>query len=215
MIEKLLKEGLLSKGVMLSAKEADAFETYDRLLREWNDKINLTSIKSEEETVQKHYIDSLAPIWLNLLPEKGILADIGAGAGFPSIPICIMRPQLQGVFIESIGKKCVFLQTAITALGLNASVKNGRAEELGKKELFRKCDIVVARAVGPLSTLISYAVPMLSAKGHALFYKGPAVIDEMQEGRLSAQKAGNYMLEQYDSGMAGMQHSIIELKREK
>lgn len=212
MISELLREELKKKGILLTASQAEAFLAYDKILREWNEKMSLTSISSEEETVQKHYLDSLAPLWLNLIPEKGIIADIGAGAGFPSIPLCIMCPWLQGVLIESIRKKCLFLQAVVETLGLNARVLNGRVEEQGKKELFHQCDIVVARAVAPLPKLISYAAPLLNSTGRALFYKGPSVAEEMQEARRIA-KTERLMIKQHDCGISGMEHLMIEVSR--
>ena len=140
---------------------AEKFERYKNLLTEYNGKYNLTAITDGEEIVYKHFIDSLAGEFLFLRGER--VAEVGSGAGFPSLPIKIVREDLRFTLIESTGKKCEFLKTAVKELGLtNVEVLNGRAEELAREERFReKFDVCCARAVARLNTLSEYCMPFV------------------------------------------------------
>lgn len=153
---------------------AEKFERYKNLLTEYNGKYNLTAITDGEEIVYKHFIDSLAGEFLFLRGER--VAEVGSGAGFPSLPIKIVREDLRFTLIESTGKKCEFLKTAVKELGLtNVEVLNGRAEELAREERFReKFDVCCARAVARLNTLSEYCMPFVRTGGRMIAYKGDA-----------------------------------------
>lgn len=153
---------------------AEKFERYKNLLTEYNGKYNLTAITDGEEIVYKHFIDSLAGEFLFL---RGVsVAEVGSGAGFPSLPLKIVREDLHFTLIESTGKKCEFLKTAVKELGLtNVEVLNGRAEELAREERFReKFDVCCARAVARLNTLSEYCMPFVRTGGRMIAYKGDA-----------------------------------------
>lgn len=163
------------------AQRSALFERFYQLLIEYNAKFNLTAITQKEEVFHKHFLDSVAGA--HLLPAGGNIAEVGSGAGFPSIPIRLLRDDLTFTLVESTGKKCAFLQTAVRELGLEGvNIVNARAEELGRDPAFReRYDAVIARAVAPLASLAEYCMPFVKAGGRFVAWKGSA--DELETGR--------------------------------
>src|SRR5438105_407262 len=136
------------------------FLRYRQELLDWNTRINLTAITDPGEVMIKHFLDSLSLLLVYDVPDARLL-DIGAGAGFPGLPLKIVRPQWHVVLLEATGKKVKFLQHIIEALQLkDVVVVHGRAEELAHKAEYRgSFDVVTARAVASLPTLLEYAAP--------------------------------------------------------
>lgn len=155
-------------------KNAEKFEIFRNLLLEFNQRYNLTAITDEREMLIKHFYDSLAGEFL--FPEGASVVEIGSGAGFPSLPLKIVREDLSFTLMESTGKKCDFLNTAVKELGLNnVTVLNARAEDAGKNSDYReKYDICCARAVARLNTLAEYCLPLVKTGGKMIAYKGRA-----------------------------------------
>ena len=151
----------------------DKFSAFYALLSEYNQKINLTRITGREECDVKHFYDSL--LGEKYFPQGASCLEVGSGGGFPSIPLLIWRPDLSFVLVESVGKKCAFLEKAVAELGLNARVVNGRAEELARLPGYReKFEVCCARAVARLNTLAEYCVPFVQKGGVFVAYKGDA-----------------------------------------
>lgn len=160
---RLIKEG----------EKGEKFRAFYALLTEYNEKVNLTRIVSEEDCVVKHFLDSVAGE--KYFPKGAAVAEIGSGGGFPSVPLMIVRPDLRFTLIESVGKKCVFLREAVQKLRLSAEVFNIRAEEGAKDPALReKFDVCCARAVARLNTLSEYCVPFVKKGGRFIAYKGKA-----------------------------------------
>lgn len=156
------------------------FTAFYRLLAEYNARFNLTSIIEEQEVYVKHFLDSLAGE--AYFPQGATVAEVGSGAGFPSVPLMIARGDLSFTLIESTGKKCTFLNTVIRELGLHATVLNVRAEDAGREPATReKFDACCARAVARLNTLAEYCLPLVKKGGRLVAYKGGT--DELTEGR--------------------------------
>ena len=153
---------------------AEKFSLFSDLLLEYNKKYNLTSITEQKEIVYKHFIDSLAGEFL--FPQGKSVLEVGSGAGFPSLPLKIVREDLHFTLVESTGKKCEFLKTAFKELGLShIEVINARAEDLAKDEKYReKFDVCCARAVARLNTLSEYCIPFIKVGGEMIAYKGEA-----------------------------------------
>lgn len=155
----------------LYEQEKARFTAFYDLLLAYNAKFNLTALTEEREVYFKHFLDSMAG-------EEELLrgthvAEVGSGAGFPSIPLMLIRPDLRFTLIESTGKKCDFLRTAVRELGLAAEVRNIRAEDAGKDPAMREFfGAVVARAVARLDTLAEYCMPLVKRGGVFLAYKG-------------------------------------------
>ncbi len=150
------------------------------LLLERNAQFNLTAITEEGEVFHKHFVDSLAGE--HLFPQGAACAEVGSGAGFPSLPLAIVRGDLTFTLIESTGKKCAFLKEAVSLLGLShVRVLCARAEEAARGAEREKYDVCFARAVARLNTLAEYCMPLVKKGGKFLAYKGAA--DELEEGK--------------------------------
>lgn len=155
------------------------FEQYCSLLREYNEKINLTAIRTREDIFQKHFLDSV--LGADLFEEGANCVEIGSGGGFPSLPLKIVRDDLSFTLVESVGKKCEFLRQAVDNLGLSrVRVIGDRAETLARDADFREAfDAATARAVAPLNVLCEYCLPFVRVGGKMIAYKGEA--DETKE----------------------------------
>lgn len=163
-----LKHGALSIGVILSEEELVRFSEFFDMVTECNKAFNLTAITEEKDFIDKHIIDSLSGT--NEIPLNSSLCDIGAGAGFPSVPIAITRPDLHVTALDSTAKKMGFVQNCAKTLSLhNVQTIVGRAEEQTK--LFETFDIVTARAVSALPILLELSIPLLRVGGKFIAYK--------------------------------------------
>ena len=155
----------------ISNEKLEKLEEFKKLLLFWNKKFNLTSLTSDIDIEIKHFEDSLKN--KDYFIENSFVAEVGSGGGFPSIPLMIVREDLNFTLFESVGKKCVFLNEVIKELNLNAKVENMRAEDAGRNPLYReKFDIVTARAVAKLNTLSEYCIPLIKKGGIFIAYKG-------------------------------------------
>lgn len=155
----------------LSAKQVEAFDTYYRLLVEWNDKFNLTAIIDKAEVYSKHFADSLA----GAKYMKGAVCDVGAGAGFPSLPLAIAGVAHSYTLLDAVNKKVMFLQTVAGQLQLSTvTALHMRAEEAGRGKLRETFDTVTARAVAPIATLLEYLSPLAKVGGRVVVYKTDA-----------------------------------------
>ena len=170
-------EALKQIGVIITPKQEEQFYLYAALLKEWNEKMNLTGISEEPEVLQMHFYDSIVPL-ARLQIKEGKFADVGAGAGFPSLPCLIAFPNLQVTIIEPLQKRCVFLNEVVKQLGLeNVSIMNARAEDFvaDNRESF---DIVSARAVANLNILSELCLPLVKKDGIFLAMKGSSGLAE-------------------------------------
>ena len=157
MIDKeLLKNACAQVGVEVDAVAADKLDTYAALLVEWNQKMNLTAITDPTDMVIKHFADSLAAA--PLLPDGAFsLIDVGTGAGFPGVPLAILRPDIDLTLLDSLNKRLVFLETVCRETGVTAGRVHARAEEFGKKpEFAAQYDVATARAVAAMEKLAGY-----------------------------------------------------------
>ncbi|HHL0775650.1 TPA: 16S rRNA (guanine(527)-N(7))-methyltransferase RsmG [Streptococcus agalactiae] len=179
---------LIEHGITLTDKQKKQFETYFRLLVEWNEKINLTAITDKEEVYLKHFYDSIAPILQGYIDNSPLsILDIGAGAGFPSIPMKIIYPEIDITIIDSLNKRINFLNILANELELSGvHFFHGRAEDFGQDKVFRaKFDIVTARAVARMQVLAELTIPFLKVNGRLIALKAAAAEEEL----ISAEKA--------------------------
>lgn len=177
---------LAEQGFVLSDAQKQQFHRYFQLLVEWNEKINLTAITAEEEVYLKHFYDSLAPILQGHIPNEPIrLLDIGAGAGFPSLPMKILYPQLNVTIIDSLNKRISFLHLLAEELELDkVHFHHGRAEDFAHQKDFRaQFDIVTARAVARMQVLSELTIPYLKLNGHLIALKASHAEDELEEAK--------------------------------
>lgn len=173
-----LKEECSKMNIILNETQINQFNRYFELLVEWNNKINLTAITEFEDVVEKHFYDCLLPS--KSIDIKGNLCDVGAGAGFPSIPLKIAFPSLHVTILEPLNKRCVFLNELVEELALeNVTIVNARAEDYAKmhREIF---DIVTARAVANLNMLSELCIPLVKLNCYFLAMKGASGHEEDQ-----------------------------------
>ena len=179
---------LIEHGITLTDKQKKQFETYFRLLVEWNEKINLTAITDKEEVYLKHFYDSIAPILQGYIDNSPIsILDNGSCAGFPSIPMKILYPEIDITIIDSLNKRINFLNILANELELSGvHFFHGRAEDFGQDKVFRaKFDIVTARAVARMQVLAELTIPFLKVNGRLIALKAAAAEEEL----ISAEKA--------------------------
>ena len=177
---------LSQQGIELTDHQKDQFERYYELLVEWNEKINLTAITEKNEVYLKHFYDSIAPVLQGLIDNQELkLLDIGAGAGFPSLPMKIICPQLDVTIIDSLNKRINFLKLLAEEIGLDkVHFYHGRAEDLAQDKAFRaQFDLVTARAVARMQVLSELTIPYLKVGGKLLALKASNAPEELEEAK--------------------------------
>lgn len=164
---------------------------YRQELLDWNTRMNLTAITDPDEVLIKHFLDSLSLLQVYDKPQTHLL-DIGSGAGFPGLPLKILRPQWRVTLLEATGKKVNFLQHLIKTLQLqNIEAVHGRAEELAHQQPYRAAfDLVTARAVASLPTLLEYAAPFCRVAGQIILPKKGELAEELAQGERAAKILG-------------------------
>ncbi len=174
---ELIKKGLIDLGFSSSEWQVNAFMTFLSELKKWNRAYNLTSLKTDRDIIIKHFLDSL--LYLKAVPAKALkIADVGTGAGFPGIPMKVMRPQIDLTLIESSRKKSAFLRHIIRLLQLKrTSVLNGRIENLGENYA-KTYDAIVSRATFKVKDFLDRACPYIKENGILVLSKGPKIFEE-------------------------------------
>ncbi|NQG98352.1 16S rRNA (guanine(527)-N(7))-methyltransferase RsmG [Streptococcus suis] len=179
-------QALAQKGIVLTEKQKQQFQRYFQLLVEWNEKINLTAITEEEEVYLKHFFDSLAPILQGYITNQDLnLLDIGAGAGFPSLPMKIVFPELEVTIIDSLNKRITFLNHLAEELELEkVHFYHGRAEDFAHDKNFRaQFQLVTARAVARMQVLSELTIPFLALNGHLIALKASDAENELEAAK--------------------------------
>jgi len=196
---ELLEEGARRWGLDLTSDMLAAFQTYYEELITWNERANLTAITNYQEVQIKHFLDSLSCLLVlaGLPIERWRYLDIGAGAGFPGLPLKIARPQMELALLEAKKKRVRFLQHLVERLELpGVAIIRGRAEELGRKPGHREgYDLVLARAVATLPVLLEYALPLCRIGGIFLAQKGPDIGEELETSQVALKVLGGQMRE--------------------
>jgi 16S rRNA (guanine527-N7)-methyltransferase len=188
-----MQETLTKLYEIINGEKAEEFEKFRALLLEYNQKYNLTSILEKEDVYYKHFLDSAAGV--QLFKENATVAEIGSGAGFPSMVLKILRPDLKLSLFESVGKKCEFLKVVVDNFNFkDVHIYNMRAEDAARDKRFRdKFDYVTARAVARMNSLSEYCLPLVKPNGEFIAYKS-GDLTEIEEAK-SAYKALNAKLE--------------------
>jgi 16S rRNA (guanine527-N7)-methyltransferase len=160
------------------------FSRYFLMLIDWNERVNLTAITDPFEAAEKHFADSLLPE--GLIPFGSKCIDIGTGAGFPGIPLKIVRQDIELTLLDSLNKRLNFLKAVTEELGIPARIVHARAEDGARQKDFRESfDVTFCRAVAPVNTAAELTVPYLRTGGISILYKGPGAKEELK----SAEKA--------------------------
>jgi 16S rRNA (guanine527-N7)-methyltransferase len=179
------QKALLEKGITLSDKQMKQYEVYFNTLVEWNEKMNLTAITEQDEVYLKHFYDSISAAFYYDFAQPLTICDVGAGAGFPSIPLKIAFPSLRVTIVDSLNKRINFLEHLAQELGLeHVQFVHDRAETFGKNPDYReKYQLVMARAVARLSVLSELCLPLAQVGGTFIAMKGGQAEDELQSGK--------------------------------
>ena len=196
---EIFAEELANYGFKLSSKQKEQFATYYNKLIEFNKKVNLTRITDKNEVYLKHFFDSITPLleFSDLFKGEKSLCDVGAGAGFPSLPIKILCPDLSITIVDSLGRRLKFLDELVSDLSLDkVTLVHSRAEDAGQnKNLREKFDLVTGRAVARMSVLSEYCLPLAKVDGYLVALKGPKAQDELAEAKNAIEVLGGSVKE--------------------
>jgi 16S rRNA (guanine527-N7)-methyltransferase len=207
-------------GIQLSIEQQEQFARYFYFLVEWNNRMNLTAITEENEVYLKHFFDSLAPIFLGVIASNDPidLLDIGAGAGFPSIPMKILFPKLKVTIIDSLNKRIIFLKELAKALGLEeVRFYHGRAEDFGQNVYYReRYSLVTARAVARLNVLSELTLPFLKKGGRLIALKASQTSEEVRKAKKAIALLGGKIAEEKGYSLPVTQDSrfLVVVKKE-
>lgn len=180
----------LEEYVDLNSEKIDKFNKYMELVLDWNNKINLTAIKNEDEFVLKHFIDSLTV--KDLIKDGSKVIDVGTGAGFPGIPLKIYNDSLNITLLDSLNKRVNFLDLVIKELNLNnISAIHGRAEDIAHLSNYREnFDVAISRAVAQLNVLVEYLLPFIKVGGICICMKGLNASEEIENSKRAIELLG-------------------------
>lgn len=183
-IRELLISSAQNAGIEISGEQTESFQQYMTILLNWNEKMNLTAIKEPKEIACKHFLDSILILKYLDIPVGARLIDVGTGAGFPGVPLKMMRPEMQLTLLDGLNKRLVFLKDLAEQLNFSAEFVHARAEEAGRQAPFRgKFDFATARAVAPLNLLCEYCLPFLKMSGVFVAMKGPQPQEEVSDAQ--------------------------------
>jgi len=213
----ILNEASNNEGLKFNASKYDQFMKYKDLIKEWNEKVNLTAIKEDEEIVKKHFIDSMKVFKFDQLKSAKNVIDIGTGGGFPGIPMKIIKPEVNIVLLDSLNKRIKFLNEVIKSLNLkNIKAIHGRAEDFAQEVQYReKFDIAVSRAVANLTVLSEYCIPYVKLGGYFVAMKGPAVEEEIKLSKNAIRMLGGRIehIEKVQIEGSDLNHNLVIISK--
>ena len=188
-----LKTTFAKYGIKITEEQEKKFDSYFQFLIEKNKVMNLTAITNESDVLFKHFLDSILP--QDLFMKNAKVIDVGSGAGFPAIPLKIVRPDLNITMLDSLNKRVNFLNEATTMLELDGiCAVHSRAEDYAKT--FRESfNIATARAVAPLNTLLEYLLPLVKVGGLCIIYKSTKLEDELNQSQNALKVLGGKVKE--------------------
>ena len=200
----------------LTEENLSKFEVYYKLLKEWNEKINLTAITDDEGVAVKHFADSLSILNYYDIPQNAKVLDIGTGAGFPGVVLKIVRPDIQLFLLDSLKKRFLFLDALLSELDLDAVFLQGRAEKYGQDiELRESFDLVVSRAVAQLNTLSEYCLPFVKLSGRFIAFKGSGADEEIKSSKKAFQVLGGKLIKIHTFKLPfdGGSRNLVEIEK--
>lgn len=194
-MKKIIEKIFKNANFELNCQKIDDFSLFFDILIAENEKINLTRIIEKEDVVKKHFLDSVFSE--KFIKNNSKIIDIGAGAGFPSIPLKIVRPDLKFTLVDSVNKKINFLSLVIEKLNLeNMEALHVRCEDLAQKNEYREnFDVCVSRAVAELNILCEYCLPFVKVGGIFIAYKTENISEELKRAERSIKILGGKVKE--------------------
>ncbi|MCM8711932.1 16S rRNA (guanine(527)-N(7))-methyltransferase RsmG [Clostridium sp. SYSU_GA19001] len=215
----IMNKACTNEGLFFDEEKYNKFIKYKDMIKEWNEKINLTAITEDEGIVKKHFIDSIKVFRFSPLKTAKRIIDVGTGAGFPGIPIKIMIPNVEVVLLDSLNKRVNFLNEVIRELELKGiTAVHGRAEDYARESRFReKFDIVVSRAVANMAVLSELCIPFVEVNGQFIALKGPAVEEEIKEGSKAITTLGGKLQQIINVEVEGtdLKHNLVVVNKIK
>lgn len=197
-------------GKSLTAEQENLFIAYRDYLKGYNEKVNLTAITDDRDIAVKHFLDSV--LGEKFLPKNASVVDVGSGAGFPAVPLKIVRSDLKFTLMDSLNKRVVFLRSLTEKLGLSdVTAVHVRAEE-GAKIYRETFDAAVARAVAPLPTLLEYVLPLVRVGGLFVAYKGNAE-EELAQSERALRILGGKLLRKEEFSLCGDKRTVLVFEK--
>lgn len=214
-MEKKIEQILIKSEIKPTKQIVDNFDKYYNLLIEGNKICNLTAITDEDGVVEKHFYDSIFPQKYFSLNAK--VLDIGAGAGFPSLPLKLVRDDLSFTLLDSLNKRINFLNNTIQTLNLkNIESIHGRAEDFAKLSDYReKFDITTARAVANLKVLSEYCLPFVKVGGQFIAYKSGNCEEEINEAKQIICELGGKISKIIDYNIGENSRKLVIIEKTK
>ena len=216
---EILNRACTNEGLGFDENKYNKFIKYKDLIKEWNQKVNITAITEDSEIIKKHFIDSIKIFTFSPLATAKSIIDIGTGGGFPGIPIKIMEEKKEVVLLDSLNKRVKFLDEVIKSLNLvNISTIHGRAEDFAQVEKYREMfDVAVSRAVANLTTLSELCIPYVKVNGYFVAMKGPSVEEELIQAKNAISILGGKIEDviQVSIEDSDLKHNLVIVKKIK
>jgi 16S rRNA (guanine527-N7)-methyltransferase len=212
-----LVEQLGERGVSISSRQLEQFEAYLEMLVDWNERMNLTGITERDAVYEKHFYDSISLSFFVDMNGIKSIADIGSGAGFPSIPLKICFPHLKVVIVDSLNKRISFLKALAERLELqDVECVHGRAEDIARLPLYRdQFDLATARAVARLNVLNEFCLPFVRPGGKFAAMKGAKSQEEMKEAGFSLKELKGKLIDEHGMMLPneGSERQIVVIQK--
>ena len=211
------KNKIIDLSKKINVQQTTKYFKYMNLLLDWNEKINLTAITEVDDVILKHFIDSMTI--LKYIEDGSKIIDVGTGAGFPGIPIAIMKEDTEINLLDSLNKRINFLKEVCSELKIdNVEAIHGRAEEMGQNKQHReKYDITISRAVANMTTLVEYLLPFVKVGGICICMKGAEIDKELEEAKFAIKELGGEIVnqEKFMLPNSDMARNIVLIKKIK
>lgn len=215
MDEKITEKILSEHGI--NSEACAEFKKYYEMLIDWNSRINLTAITDETEVAYKHFLDCTGIFASGVIDDDAAVIDVGTGAGFPGIPMKIVKPSLKLTLLDSLNKRINFLSEVVRELGMkDVLCVHSRAEEAAKDKKFREnFDVCVSRAVANLSTLSELCLPFVKVGGYFVAMKGPKADEEIAAAKNAVKLLGGKIERVVSYDMEGFEydHNMVVIKK--
>lgn len=212
---ELLKNDAEKLGIAISDEQIKKFELLSEMLVEQNKTMNLTAITDPDGIAVKHFADSISVLTAYDIPVGARVMDIGTGAGFPGIPLLIMRPDIDLTMVDSTAKKLRYVQSTVDSLGLIATTLHTRAEEAGQSKEYREqFDVVCSRAVAALNVLCEYCLPFVKVGGMFIAMKGAKAQEEIADAKAAIKLLGGKIVFEKTFNLSdGGERNIVVIKK--
>lgn len=202
-------------GISISVEQLRSFDMLSELLVEQNKTMNLTAITDPDGIAVKHFADSISVLTACDIPNGSKIIDIGTGAGFPGIPLLIMRPDIDLTMLDSTAKKLRYVQSTVDSLGLIATTLHTRAEEAGQSKDYREnFDFCVSRAVAALNVLCEYCLPFVKVGGYFIAMKASKAQEEIADAKASIKLLGGKIVDEKSFTLSdGGERTLVVIKK--